>query len=89
MEHPNSEPGSTKTMVECRRPEAGLPIVVNGEDRTVEIGTTISDLLAQLGVKPDRVAVEMNRSIVHKPEWDGTKLMSGAMLEIVQFVGGG
>jgi thiamine biosynthesis protein ThiS len=40
-------------------------------------------------MKPDRVAVERNRSIVPKSEWPTTQLAEGDRLEIVHFVGGG
>jgi thiamine biosynthesis protein ThiS len=40
-------------------------------------------------MKGDRVAVELNREIVPRPEWPGTLLKDGDRLEIVHFVGGG
>jgi sulfur carrier protein len=64
-------------------------IRVNGEPRNVAEGLTIVDLLADLGLRPDRVAVEMNRAIVRQPQWAETEVPPGAELEIVQFVGGG
>lgn len=66
-----------------------LAIRVNGEPRIVAHGTTIVDLLADLGLRPDRVAVEMNRLIVKQPLWAETQVPPEAELEIVQFVGGG
>ena len=64
-------------------------IRVNGEPRNVAEGVTIVDLLAELGLRPDRVAVELNRAIVKQPQWAATEVPPGAELEIVQFVGGG
>ena len=52
-------------------------------------GLTIVELLANLGLRPDRVAVEMNRVIVKQPQWAETRIPPEAELEIVQFVGGG
>ena len=40
-------------------------------------------------MKPDRVAVELNRDIVPRDRWGETALYEGDRLEIVQFVGGG
>ena len=40
-------------------------------------------------MKPDRVAVELNRAIVPRDQWDQTQLAEGDQLEIVHFVGGG
>lgn len=66
-----------------------IEIVVNGKARNVPAGLNINSLLACLAVEPARVAVELNRSIVRRQEWDATPVQSGAQLEIVQFVGGG
>jgi len=66
-----------------------IQIVVNGEERTAPAGQTVGSLLAVLGVEAGRVAVELNRSIVRKPDWDTTPVSNGSTLEIVQFVGGG
>lgn len=64
-------------------------IVVNGEQRFVPAGHTLLRLLEDLRLEPARVAVEMDRRIVKRPEWEGLELAAGAKLEIVQFVGGG
>ena len=66
-----------------------IEIVVNGEARRVPDGLNLTDLLEVLGVVPGRVAVELDRAIVRRPEWSVTRITPGAKLEIVQFVGGG
>ena len=66
-----------------------IEIVVNGEMRFAPSGQTVRGILKVLGVEPDRVAVELNRTIVRKSEWEKTAVEPGASLEIVQFVGGG
>jgi thiamine biosynthesis protein ThiS len=66
-----------------------IQIVVNGQVRAATSGQNLIQLLECLGVEPDRVAVELNRSIVRRQEWDKTEIGDGATLEIVQFVGGG
>ena len=66
-----------------------IEIVVNGEARQVPQGTTITGLLAQLGIRPDRVAVELDRVIIKSSFWSETTLAPGAKIEIVHFVGGG
>jgi thiamine biosynthesis protein ThiS len=66
-----------------------ITIRVNGEPRDVPHGATIADLLDGLGIRPDRVAVELNRAIVKQTHWAEIVLPPGAELEIVQFVGGG
>jgi len=66
-----------------------MKIILNGEDRLLENSPTLAQLVDQLGMKPDRVAVERNRSIVPKSGWPTTQLAEGDRLEIVHFVGGG
>jgi sulfur carrier protein len=66
-----------------------IEIVVNGEARAVPEGLTLAALLPLLGADPQRVAVELDRRIVRKPEWESTAICDRAALEIVQFVGGG
>lgn len=66
-----------------------IEILVNGERKKVAGNPSISELLRELHVESDRVAVEMNKAIVRKADWASTSVSPGAELEIVQFVGGG
>ena len=64
-------------------------LLLNGEQREVPDGLTLAALVDHLGMKADRVAVELNLEIVPRTKWQDTKLKSGDRLEIVHFVGGG
>ena len=66
-----------------------MHLVINGEDREFAGVTTLASLVEQLGLKSDRLAIELNREIVPRSAWTGTKLEQGDRLEIVHFVGGG
>ncbi len=66
-----------------------MRLEINGEDRRVPDCRTIRELLQNLGIRPDRIAVELNRRIVKRGEWDSTTLKESDKIEIVQFVGGG
>ena len=66
-----------------------MKIHINGEPHTCEGTLSLTSLLEQLGIKPDRVAVELNREIVPRERWAATQLGDGDRLEIVHFVGGG
>ena len=66
-----------------------MTITLNGEARQVPAELTIHQLLGELQLPTDRVAVELDRRIVNKRDWAATRLAPGAQLEIVQFVGGG
>lgn len=68
---------------------SNIDIEVNGEQRQIEGGLTVLRYLEALDIKPDRVAVELDRAIVKKAEWPQRVIQAGARLEIVQFVGGG
>jgi sulfur carrier protein len=65
-----------------------MNLIINGENRVLA-AETLSALVDQLGMKPDRVAVELNREIVRRDQWSQTRLKDGDQLEIVHFVGGG
>lgn len=64
-------------------------IRLNGQDRKVQAGATVASLLAELGLQRDRVAVEVDREIVRRADWEGTQLTPGVTVEVVHFVGGG
>lgn len=66
-----------------------IEIIVNGEARAVDPGLTVAGLLQVLGVDLARVAVELDRRIVRRSDWEQTPVAAGATLEVVQFVGGG
>ena len=69
--------------------EAQVEIQLNGEAARVPANLTISGLFAHLGIDSGRVAIEFNRAIVRKADWDATQVLEGSQVEIVHFVGGG
>jgi len=68
---------------------AAMRLVINGEEKEFADLDNLVTLVERLGMKGDRVAVELNREIVPRTEWSGTALREGDRLEIVHFVGGG
>jgi sulfur carrier protein len=64
-------------------------VTVNGERRGFPPETTLLDIVRALNLEPDRVAIELNRTIVKREMWSATTVAGGAEIEIVQFVGGG
>ena len=66
-----------------------MNLQINGQERTYEEPLTLAGLIAQMGLKTDRVAVELNLNIVPRDRWAQTNLSDGDRLEVVQFVGGG
>ena len=66
-----------------------MKLQINGDEREFSSPMSLASLLEQMGLKADRVAVELNRSIVSRDQWSTTDLREGDQLEIVHFVGGG
>ena len=67
-----------------------MKLQINGEERAFsDSALTLAALVETLGMKPDRVAVELNRDIVPRDRWAETLLKDGDRLEVVHFVGGG
>jgi len=66
----------------------GLSITVNGEPRR-SAAATVADLVREIGLKPEKVAVELNGAIVPRSTLAEAPLKDGDVLEIVHFVGGG
>lgn len=67
-------------------------VVLNGQPRsftTLSQSPSLDQLVAELGLKGDRVAVEHNGAIVPRASWAQTLLRAGDRLEVVHFVGGG
>jgi sulfur carrier protein len=69
-----------------------MKLRINGEERDFSgspAPLTLAALVEILGMKSDRVAVELNLDIVPRDRWAATALNDGDRLEIVHFVGGG
>ena len=66
-----------------------LTIDLNGEPREVLPGTTVASLLAELGVEPQHVAVELNLDVVPRASHAKQLLAAGDRIEVVTLVGGG
>ena len=65
-----------------------LSLTVNGEPRK-SAAATIAALVRELELKPEKVAVEKNGTIVPRSTLTEAPLADGDVLEIVTFVGGG
>jgi sulfur carrier protein len=64
-------------------------VIVNGESRELSHGATVLVLLESLGLRSDRVAVEINAQIIRRARHAEHILSDGDQVEIVTFVGGG
>ena len=66
-----------------------MQVLLNGDAVEVRDQSTIAELLEQLQIGRDRVAVEVNLEIVPKAAYGEHTLSAGDKIEIVHFVGGG
>ena len=69
--------------------DGSLSVRINGENRHLPGGITISQMLNELGLDPQRVAVERNLEIVPRSTLENVCVEDGDDYEIVHFVGGG
>ncbi len=69
-----------------------LTLQINGQPRSFggdPLPSNLAEILEQLKLKADRIAVERNGAIVSRADWASTLVSAGDRLEIVHFVGGG
>lgn len=66
-----------------------IHIHVNGEARTWRSGATVAELLQDLDIRTERVAVELNLEILDRATFDQRSLKDGDRIEILGFIGGG
>ena len=66
-----------------------MRLQINGEPKDVADGLSLEELVRQLDLAPERLAVELNREVVRRADWPAITLSEGDRVEIVHFVGGG
>ena len=66
-----------------------IQIQVNGEQRSCRADATVGDLLRELAIKTERVAVELNLEIMDRKDFDHRSLKQGDRVEVLSFIGGG
>jgi len=66
-----------------------ITLEINGETLEIPAVAGARELLQFLGIAEERVALEINRKIIRRADWDSTPVSDGDHVEIVQFVGGG
>jgi thiamine biosynthesis protein ThiS len=66
-----------------------MRVFVNGDLREFSSELTLAELITQLDLPAPRIAIELNREVVRRSDWDSTMLKDEDRIEIVHFVGGG
>ena len=66
-----------------------MRIQVNGQPREVEDNLSLTELIDSLDLRPEQIAIELNQTVIRRPQWQATALQADDKVEIVHFVGGG
>jgi sulfur carrier protein len=66
-----------------------MTIKVNGQPREIAAGATLGDLVAELALRRDGIAIARNADVVPRGSIDTTALADGDAVEIIAAVAGG
>jgi len=66
-----------------------MKIFINGETKQLNETVNLIELLKHFSLPSDRIAIELNREVVRKKDWENIKINDGDKLEVIHFVGGG
>ena len=66
-----------------------MKIVINGKEESIEKELTLLELLQKKNIRPEIVAVELNKDIIDKALYRSITVKDTDTLEIIQFIGGG
>ena len=66
-----------------------MRVFVNGETMEFAEALRLHDLVTRLDMPAKRIAVEVNRTVVRRQDWETTEIRDDDKVEIVHFVGGG
>ena len=66
-----------------------MKIIVNGENKKIESGTSVEGYLKTLDINLETVVLECDGVILKRDEYPGRILHDGSVLEVIRFIGGG
>ncbi|MBC7899407.1 MAG: sulfur carrier protein ThiS [Saprospiraceae bacterium] len=66
-----------------------MNVILNGEKKEIPSGIDLESLLTHLSLPVKRVAIELNKEVVRRKDWESIKLSEADRIEVVHFVGGG
>lgn len=66
-----------------------IEIQLNGKPYSLSEGVNIDSLLEELSIPKGKVAIELNKKVLHKENYTKTVLKNNDQVEIVTFIGGG
>lgn len=66
-----------------------IEIKVNGQNKKINSSINLADMLKDLHLPTELIAIELNKKVVRKRDWNYIKLAKEDVVEIIHFVGGG
>lgn len=66
-----------------------IRIFLNGECHEIEDRVSLDGLLDLFSLPRQRVAIELNKQVVRRQDWQSELIEDGDRIEVVHFVGGG
>lgn len=66
-----------------------MTITINGEKKEIQTEVNLSELLDKFSLPSERIAIELNKSVVRKRDWENIIVKDADKIEVVHFVGGG
>lgn len=66
-----------------------MQVLINGEIRKIESELNLRQLLEKLELPTTRIAIELNKDVIRKKDWETIKINESDKIEIIHFVGGG
>ncbi len=66
-----------------------MKVFINGETKEIQQEINLSQLLEQLSLPSERIAIELNKEVARRKDWVNIQIKDADKIEIVHFVGGG
>ena len=66
-----------------------MKVFLNGEAREIPSDLDLEQLLEHFSLPSQRVAVELNKTVIRRADWPSTKINDSDTIEVIHFVGGG
>jgi len=66
-----------------------MNVIINGSINSINTNITVIDLLQQLGLQNQKIAVELNEEIISRSEYPKKIIFENDKIEIIQAIGGG
>lgn len=66
-----------------------MKVFINGETKEITKKVNLLELLGEFSLPSERVAIELNKEVVRKKDWESIYVNDADKIEIVHFVGGG